>query len=66
LKDIAEFAGIAHEPWKNLSNFSPVVTLLVSSDVLSKYKSIGKGYTSIMTDALYYVAENQEIFVKAL
>jgi len=62
---LAEFAAMARELRKNQRNPSPVVALRVKPDVLSKYKSLGKGYTSIMADVLNYVAENPEILAKA-
>jgi len=43
----------------------PAVTIRMSSDCLSKYKALGKGYTSIMADVLDYVADNPEILAKA-
>jgi len=61
---LAEFAVMAKELRKNRRNPSPVVALRVKSDVLSKYKSLGKGYTSIMADVLNYVADNPEILSK--
>jgi GTP:adenosylcobinamide-phosphate guanylyltransferase len=39
-----------------------VVALRVKPDVLSKYKALGRGYTSIMADVLNYVADNPEIY----
>ena len=62
---LAEFAVMAKELRKNRRNPSPVVTLRVKPDVLSKYKSLGRGYTSIMADVLNYVADNPEILTKA-
>ena len=58
---LAEFAAMARELRENRRNPSPVVTLRVKPDVLSKYKALGKGYTSIMADVLNYVADNPEI-----
>jgi uncharacterized protein (DUF4415 family) len=43
---------------------APVVALRLKPDVLSKYKALGKGYTSIMADVLNYVADNPEILSK--
>jgi len=62
---LAEFAAMARELRKNRRNPSPVVALRVKPDALSKYKSLGKGYTSIMADVLNYVADNPEILSKA-
>jgi len=62
---LAEFAAMARELRKNRRNPSPVVALRVKSDVLSKYKALGKGYTGIMADVLNYVADNPDILSKA-
>jgi len=62
---LAEFAAMARELRRNRRNPSPVVALRVKPDVLSKYKALGRGYTSIMADVLNYVAENPEILSKA-
>jgi uncharacterized protein (DUF4415 family) len=62
---LAEFAAMARELRRNRRNPSPVVALRVKPDALSKYKSLGKGYTSIMADVLNYVAENPEVLAKA-
>jgi len=62
---LAEFAAMARELKKARKNPSPVVALRVKPDVLSKYKSLGRGYTSIMADVLNYVADNPEILTKA-
>jgi uncharacterized protein (DUF4415 family) len=58
---LAEFAAMARELRKNRRNPSQVVALRVKPDVLSKYKALGRGYTSIMADVLDYVADNPEI-----
>ena len=62
---LAEFAAMARELRKNRRNPSPVVALRLKPDVLSKYKALGRGYTSIMADVLNYVADNPEILSKA-
>ena len=61
---LAEFAAMALELRRNRRNPSPVVALRVRPDTLSKYKALGKGYTSIMADVLNYVADNPEILGK--
>jgi len=61
---LAEFAAMAREIRKNNRNPSPVVALRVKPDALSKYKALGKGYTTVMADVLDYVAENPEILYK--
>ena len=62
---LAEFAAMARELRKNRRNPSPVVALRIKPDVLSKYKALGRGYTSIMADVLNYVADNPEILIRA-
>jgi len=62
---LAEFAAMAREIRRNRRNPSPVVALRVKPDALSKYKALGKGYTTIMADVLNYVADNPEILYKA-
>ncbi|MDR1210680.1 MAG: BrnA antitoxin family protein [Spirochaetaceae bacterium] len=62
---LAEFAAMAREIRKNRRTPAPVVALRLKPDVLSKYKALGKGYTSIMADVLDYVADNPEILSKA-
>ncbi|MDR3147690.1 MAG: BrnA antitoxin family protein [Treponema sp.] len=61
---LAEFAAKARELRKSRRNPAPVVALRLKPDVLSKYKALGKGYTSIMADVLNYVADNPEILSK--
>lgn len=62
---LAEFAAMARELRKNRRNPAPVVALRLKPDVLSKYKALGRGYTSLMADVLNYVADNPEILAKA-
>ena len=62
---LAEFAAKARELRQSLKAKKPAVTLRISPSCLSKYKSLGKGYTGIMADVLDYVAENPEILEKA-
>ena len=62
---LAEFAAMARELRKSRRNPSPVVALRVKPEVLSKYKSLGRGYTGIMADVLNYVADNPEILARA-
>jgi uncharacterized protein (DUF4415 family) len=61
---LVEFAAMAREIRKNRRNPAPVVALRLKPDVLSKYKALGSGYTSIMADVLNYVADNPEILSK--
>jgi uncharacterized protein (DUF4415 family) len=65
-KALAEFAAMARELRKSMKARKPAVTIRLSASCLSKYKSLGKGYTGIMADVLDYVAENPDILAKAL
>ena len=62
---LAEFAAMARELRQQKKVNKPAVTIRISPVCLSKYKSLGKGYTGIMADVLDYVAENPEILAKA-
>jgi len=62
---LAEFAAKARELRQSMKAKKPAVTIRVSSNCLSKYKALGKGYTGIMADVLDYVADNPEILAKA-
>ena len=62
---LAEFAAKARELRKSMKAKKPAVTIRISSSCLSKYKALGKRYTSIMADVLDYVAENPDILAKA-
>ena len=62
---LAEFAAMARELRKIKKATKPAVTIRVNPACLSKYKSLGNGYTGIMADVLDYVANNPEILAKA-
>ena len=62
---LAEFAAKARELRKSMKVRKPAVTIRISQTCLSKYKSLGKGYTGIMADVLDYVADNPDILAKA-
>ena len=62
---LAEFAAMARELRQKKKVTKPAVTIRVSPACLSKYKSLGNGYTGIMADVLDYVADNPEILAKA-
>ena len=64
-KALAEFAAMARELRRKKKITKPAVTIRVTPDCLTKYKSLGDGYTSIMADVLDYVAANPEILAKA-
>lgn len=62
---LAEFAVMAREIRRNRRNSARVVSIRLSPETLEKYKTLGKGYTSIMADILKYAADNPEVFIKA-
>jgi uncharacterized protein (DUF4415 family) len=59
---LAEFAALRAA--QKRKDIRPVIALRLKSDVLEKYKALGKGYTGIMADVLNYVADNPEILSK--
>ena len=63
---LAEFAAKAREIRQSMKVMKPAVTIRVNQSCLSKYKSLGKGYTGIMADVLDYVAKNPDVLAKAL
>jgi uncharacterized protein (DUF4415 family) len=62
LEALKEFAHLAAE--RNRQKKRQVVTIRLVPDCLSKYKALGKGYTSIMADVLNYAVNNPEILSK--
>jgi len=62
---LAEFAAKARELRQSMKIMKPAVTIRVTPSCLSKYKSLGKGYTGIMADVLDYVSRNPDILAKA-
>ena len=62
---LAEFAARARELRRSMKKTKPAVTIRITQDCLSKYKTLGKGYTGIMADVLSYAAENPEVFSRA-
>ena len=60
---LVEFAAMARAQRKRKAK--PMVALRMESETLEKYKSLGTGYTGVMSDVLTYVAENPEILSKA-
>ena len=60
---LKEFAVMAAE--RNRQRRRQAVTIRVVPDCLTKYKTLGKGYTGIMADVLNYVANNPDILSRA-
>ena len=62
---LEKFAVMAREYRRSRQNPSQVVTVRLKKDIISKYKALGKGYTSIMADVLSYVVINPKILAEA-
>ena len=60
---LREFAFMAAE--RNRQQRRQAVTIRLVPDCLSKYKALGKGYTSIMAEVLKFAADNPDILTKA-
>ena len=59
---LKEFALLAAE--RNRQKRRQAVTIRLDPVYLSKYKALGKGYTSIMADVLSYAADNPEFLAR--
>jgi uncharacterized protein (DUF4415 family) len=59
---LKEFAVMSAE--RNRQKKRQTVTIRLDSGYLSKYKALGKGYTSIMADVLTYAVDNPEFLTK--
>ena len=60
---LKEFAQLAAE--RNLRKKKQSITIRVTSDVLESYKTMGKGYTAIMSDVLQYAINNPAVITEA-
>ena len=60
---LKEFALMAAE--RNRQQRRQAVTIRLVPDCLSKYKALGKGYTSIMANVLKFAADNPKILSRA-
>ena len=60
---LKEFAQLAAE--RNQRKKKRSITIRVSPDVLESYKTMGSGYTAIMSDVLAYAVNNPAILAKA-
>jgi uncharacterized protein (DUF4415 family) len=59
---LKEFAQLAAE--RNLRKKKQSVTIRIAPDVLECYKTMGNGYTGIMTDVLKYAVDNPTVLSK--
>lgn len=57
-EDLLQFARIKNE--KNISRQKQTVTLRLSSQTLAKAKSLGKGYTSVLSRIIESALDNPE------
>jgi len=60
LKEFAELAAERNRRKKKLP-----ITIRVTPDVLDSYKTMGSGYTAIMSDVLAYAISNPAVIAKA-
>ena len=60
---LKEFAQLAAE--RNRRRKKQSVTIRVAPDVLESYKTMGSGYTGIMSDVLKYAVNNPAILAEA-
>ena len=60
---LKEFAELAAE--RNRRKKKQPITIRVTPDVLEKYKTMGSGYTAIMSDVLAYAVNNPAVITEA-
>ncbi|MCL2244426.1 MAG: BrnA antitoxin family protein [Treponema sp.] len=60
---LQEFAQLAAE--RNRRKKKQSITIRVTPDVLESYKTMGSGYTSIMSDVLQYAVNNPSVIYEA-
>jgi uncharacterized protein (DUF4415 family) len=60
---LKEFAQLAVE--RNRRKKKKSITIRVSPDILESYKTMGSGYTGIMSDVLQYAVNNPAIIAEA-
>ena len=60
---LKEFAHLAAE--RNRRKKKQTITIRVTPEVLESYKTMGSGYTGIMSDVLQYAVNNPAILVEA-
>ena len=60
---LKEFAQLAAE--RNRRKKKQTVTIRITPDILDKYKTMGSGYTGIMSDVLSYAVNNPSVLVEA-
>ena len=60
---LKEFAQLAVE--RNRRKKKQTVTIRITPDVLESYKTMGSGYTGIMSDVLKYAVNNPAVLAEA-
>jgi uncharacterized protein (DUF4415 family) len=60
---LKEFAHLAAE--RNRRKKKQTITIRISPDVLERYKTMGSGYTGIMSDVLQYAVNNPAVLAEA-
>ena len=60
---LKEFAQLAAE--RNRQKKKKLITIRISPDVLESYKTMGSGYTGIMSDVLQYAVKNPSVLTAA-
>jgi uncharacterized protein (DUF4415 family) len=60
---LKEFAQLAAE--RNRRKKKKSITIRIAPDVLESYKTMGSGYTGIMSDVLQYAVNNPEVLAEA-
>jgi len=61
---LKEFAQLAAE--RNRRKKKQSITIRVNPDILEKYKTMGSGYTGIMSDVLQYAVNNPSVLAEAV
>jgi len=63
-KALAEFAAMARNLRRKQSNAKRSVSVRLPSECIEQYKSLGKGYTGIMADILFFAVKDPDILRK--
>ena len=61
---LKEFAQLAVE--RNRRKKKQTITIRIAPEVLESYKTMGSGYTGIMSDVLQYAVNNPSVLSKAI
>jgi len=61
---LKEFAQLAEE--RNKRKKKKSITIRITPDVLESYKTMGSGYTGIMSDVLQYAVNNPSVLAAAI